>query len=102
MMWDHGWMWGWGIIPMFVGGVFPLVLFGALIFLFVQAFSGRRAPLAAPPGFPPPAPPAPSRVESALEIAERRYAAGELSRDEFIRIRDDLRPSAAARDSGGA
>ncbi len=28
--------------------------------------------------------------ETALEVAQRRYASGEISREEFQRIRDDL------------
>lgn len=100
MMWDHDWMWGWGFIPMFLGSIFPLLLIGLLVFLVVQAFGGRQAPAAPPPGFAPPPPL--TRGETALEIAERRYASGELSRDEFIRIRDDLRPSEAPKNSGGA
>lgn len=31
-------------------------------------------------------------AESPLETAQRRYAAGEISREEFQRIRDDLSP----------
>lgn len=30
--------------------------------------------------------------ESPLEVAQRRYASGEISREEFQRIRDDLAP----------
>ncbi len=94
MMWQHGGMWGWGFVPMFLGGIFPLLLIGLLVFLVVQAFAGRQAPAVPPPGFAPPPPP--HRGETALEIAERRYAAGELSRDEFMRIREDMRPVASA------
>ncbi|MCC6238465.1 MAG: SHOCT domain-containing protein [Dehalococcoidia bacterium] len=87
-MWDHGSMWGggWGFVPMLFGSVFPLLLLGLLVFLLVQAFSGQRAPAPPAPGVLPP----PPRGETAIEIAERRYAAGELSRDEFLRIREDL------------
>ena len=33
-----------------------------------------------------------SDLESPLEVARRRYAAGEISREEFWRIREDLGP----------
>ncbi len=94
MMWDHGWMWGWGFFPMVLGGVLPLLVVGAGVFLLAQLLGGGgRATeprmlqgLVPPPSLAPPQP----RGESALAIAERRYAAGEISRDEFVQIRDDL------------
>ncbi len=91
MMWGHDWMWDWGFFPMFLGGMLPFVVVGVGVFLLVQALGGRREPAAPPAGFTS-LPPSPVRGETALEIAERRYAAGELTRDEFLRIREDLRP----------
>ncbi len=85
-MWGDGWGMGWGLgWMMMLGGLVPLLFIGLLVFLGVQAIGGGRStqahvsrPHAAP------------RQETALETAQRRYAAGEISRDEFVRIRDDL------------
>jgi hypothetical protein len=38
-----------------------------------------------------PAPPAEGQVGDALGIAQRRYAAGEISRDEYLQLENDLR-----------
>ncbi len=45
--------------------------------------SPDRAERAAHEGTPPTA-------ETPLEVAQRRYAAGEISRNEFLRLREDL------------
>jgi uncharacterized membrane protein len=37
---------------------------------------------------------APAPLETPVQILERRYAAGELDRDEFLRRKDDLTPPA--------
>lgn len=89
---DHGWMWGGAGGLMFLGGLIPLLLIGLIIFLAVRAFTGPNLhSMMPPPQYLPPAPPPPApHRETALEVAERRYANGDLSRDEFIRIRDDL------------
>lgn len=88
----HGWnaMGGGGL--MFLGGLIPLLLIGLVVFLAIRAFSGPGAHSMAPPTAylpPAPTPPGPPR-ETALDVAERRYANGDITRDEFIRIRDDL------------
>ncbi len=87
-MWGDGWGMGWGFgWMMLLGGLVPLLFLGLLVFLVAQAMSaGRTAGRSVLSG----APPAPPRHESALETAQRRYAAGEISREEFVRIRDDL------------
>ena len=77
---------------MFLGGLIPLLLIGLLVFLAIRAFSGPGIHSMAPPPaayLPPPPSPIPPR-ETALEVAERRYANGDITRDEFMRIRDDL------------
>jgi hypothetical protein len=87
----HGWNAVGGGGLMFLGGLIPLLLLGLLVFIAIRAFSGPNLHSMTPPPayLPPPPPPAPLR-ETALELAERRYANGDISRDEFIRIRDDL------------
>ncbi len=87
-MWDAGWSsgWGWGLgmgWMMLFGGLLPLLVLGLIVYLVAQAADrGRSA------GYLPGPPVAPR--ETPLEVAERRYAAGEISREEFTRIRDDL------------
>lgn len=87
MMWGDGWGWGMGW-PMFFGGLVPLLLFALCAYLLVQALN--RGGQATPPGSAGPVPPVPPRRETALETAQRRYAAGEISREDFVRIRDDI------------
>ena len=73
-MWDaHDGMGWW----MLFGTIFWVVVVGT--FLYVAAtLSGRNAP------------PAERGTESALDVARRRYAAGEISEDEFQRIKRNL------------
>ncbi len=68
---------------MLFGGVFWIVTLALIAYVFVtwlapalrrEGPSERERPL-----------------ETPLEIAQRRYAGGEISRDEFERIRDGLR-----------
>ncbi len=79
MMWwyGNGWMW--------FGMVLMVVFWIAVIFLIVWAirqFSGRPS---AASGTPPGAP-----RSNALDIARERYARGEISKEEYERIRRDL------------
>lgn len=75
MMWwnaGQGWAWGWG---MALWGLVMMALFwGAIAAIVVVAIRAARGPSSAPP----------------LDIARRRYAAGEISRDQFEQIRRDL------------
>jgi uncharacterized membrane protein len=62
---------------MLFGGVFWLIFIGTLAYLFVSVFDrGPANPTA--------------RFESPLDIAKRRLAAGEISQEEYERIRDTL------------
>lgn len=70
-----GGSWGWGIVMMAVPGV-------VLILILIAALGGLREPLASPAYVYPP--------QNPLEILEQRYARGELARDDYLRIRDDL------------
>jgi putative membrane protein len=74
---DGAWTWhdgmGWWMV---FGGVFWLLLLGAVVYLIVSA--AARGP---------------SRGEGspdAREIARRRYARGEIGREEFERLMKDL------------
>ncbi len=67
--------WGWGVAMMGIPVVF-------LILILLAALGG----LSETPGTPVQAP----RPTSPLEILEARYARGELSREDYLRIRDDL------------
>lgn len=66
-MFDHGsWMYG-GWLIMLLVWVAPFVV----LFLALQNFAGNRA-------------------RSARELLDEAYARGELSRDEYLKKRDDL------------
>lgn len=62
------WMWVWMLVP--------ILLVAALVALVVGLTQRRE----------------PTESDQAAEIASRRYARGEISREEYLRIRDDLSP----------
>lgn len=72
MMHWNGYGWGMGI-----GGWFLMILFWVLIILAViyiaRAVSNGR-----------------QKGETALDILKKRYAKGEISKEEFERMKDDL------------
>lgn len=73
--WPHdGVAWFW----MLGGLVWMVIFWGAIIALVVWAVSRLTRREATP------------RSDSALEIARQRYARGEISREEFEQIRQDL------------
>jgi hypothetical protein len=84
---DGAW---WPIVPL-VGWLLTLAVIGLIVWLVV-----RRRPASFAEGRPagwgqqPPWAAAPPRPDSALEIARARYARGEMSREEFLRVSSDL------------
>ncbi len=72
---DGAWGWAW----MIGGWIGVLVFWGAMILLAVWAFRQFSAPRERPGVEPTP-----------LEIAQRRYAAGEITREQYEQIRRDL------------
>jgi putative membrane protein len=79
-----GWMWGGGMMafgPLLM--LFPLLFIILLIVLVVKAVEGDSSDRQ-----PPPAHVSPSAY--AAQIARERYARGEISREEFVRIMEDL------------
>ena len=73
-----GWGWGWGVLMMAV----PVVV----LVLILLVVSGAFAPRTATPAYVPPVSP----PSSATEILDARYARGEISREEYLRVRADL------------
>jgi len=80
MMWGFGWM---GLIMWFV---FLILVVGIAIALWRTIGGGRAGSVRED---------APAR-ESALEVAQRRYARGEISRAEYEEIRTVLAEAGAA------
>lgn len=62
---------------MLFGGFFWLAFFGALVYFVVGALGGRTGPPQ-------------TRPDTPLDIAKRRLASGEISEEEYGRIRDAL------------
>jgi len=77
------WFWGFGLL----GLVIRLALWGGLIMLGLSFFR-RRAGRWGPDVYRP--------EPSSLEILKHRYAAGEISREQFEEMRRVLDPSASA------
>ena len=73
-----GWGWGWGVLMMAV----PVVVLVLILPVALGAFSPRTAALAYLAPVSPPS--------SATEILDARYARGEISREEYLRVRADL------------
>jgi putative membrane protein len=71
-----GWAWLWMTLMM-VGGAVLLVV---LVYVLIRGSQGGQEPSA---GKHP--------VESPLEIAKRRYASGEITEEEFMRIKEHMK-----------
>lgn len=72
---------GWGMMDSWLGGVIMWILILLAIVLVVSLFvrTGRRTPTADESG-----------RETPLDIIEKRYARGEISRAEFEEMKKDL------------
>ena len=81
-MWHAQDSMGWWMV---FGGLSWLVTLALLAYVFVALLSPAREPRE-PRELPAPL----ARRETPREVAEHRYASGEITREEFTRIRDDL------------
>ena len=72
-----GWGWGWGVMM-----IVPLGILVLIVLVAAGAFAPRAVTLAYLPSAPPPS--------AAFEILNARYARGEISREEYLRMRTDL------------
>lgn len=72
----HGFYWDWSHGPFWGGGIFMVVFWICIIFFIVSfirsTFKGDRQP------------------ESALDILKKRYAAGEVTREEFEQMKTEI------------
>jgi len=83
MMWyGNGFHWGW----MLFGGVMMLLFWGGLIGLTVVIARSFARPGSQTSGG------GEQAAASPLEILKARYASGEISKDQFDKIRRDLAP----------
>jgi putative membrane protein len=81
-MYGYGWFW-------IIGGLIVLALFVALVVvLIVIGVSGGRRHEGSPTSQP--GQTTARESEDALEILRRRYARGEITREEYQAMRDDL------------
>jgi putative membrane protein len=73
-MWWHHEGFGWFAV---FGGLLWLILLGVIIWAVISLVSGGHQPQQ-------------RREEDPLEIAKRRYARGEITREQYEQIRNDL------------
>lgn len=74
MMWPYGYGPGWGWGAMLMGWLWMLVIVAAIVavvVLFVRSGTGRQP-------------------ETPLEILRKRYAAGELTKEQFDQMKRDV------------
>jgi putative membrane protein len=72
----HGFNWDWGHGPFWGGGFFMVIFWICIIFLIVSILKGtcKRGP----------------QPETALDILKKRYAAGEINKEEFEDMKQDI------------
>ena len=80
MYMGSGFNWGW----MVFGGVMMLLFWGGLISLVVWLVRNSNSSRGQPPNE------VLRGLESGIEILDRRYASGEIDREEFEQIKRDL------------
>ena len=88
-----GWEWGFGWGGMLFGGLIMIIFWGGLIALIVLAIRGftsnsSRSDYNLNSSYP-----ADSARETPLEMLQARYARGEISKEEYEAIRQDLQRS---------
>ncbi|MFZ5449749.1 MAG: SHOCT domain-containing protein [Thermodesulfobacteriota bacterium] len=76
---EHYWSWHVWMFPMFMP-VFWIVIIGLCLY-FIFGRSGAKRPWPPGPG---------QESESALDILKKRYARGEISKDEFEQMKRDI------------
>lgn len=81
MHWNNGWgmMMGGGWFVWFL----LLILIGLIVWMFLRSASVRGTPSGS----------SPPKQETPLEILQKRYAQGEISRQEYEQMRGDLEAS---------
>jgi putative membrane protein len=80
---EHFWQWHLWVFPMFMP-IFWIVIIGlCLYFIFGRSGAKRPWPPCAGPGAGP-------GEETALDILKKRYAKGEISQEEFERMKSDI------------
>lgn len=80
---DHPWMWHWSGM-----WFFPVIMFGVMIILFIVFF--RRGCCKPSWGHPRGYQEQVGETDTALGILKKRYAKGELSRDEYEQMKKDI------------
>lgn len=68
--------WGWGF--MWFGWVFWIIFIGIIIWAVIRITSGQSAHKSS------------GNNEEALQILKRRYASGEISKEEYDKIKNDI------------
>lgn len=76
MMWDMGDGMGWWML---LGSVWVVLFWAGIMWLFIRVLDRGDARST-------------QREEAPLDIARRRYASGEISREQFEQLRKDLGP----------
>lgn len=74
MAWHTGAGMGWWMV---FGGFLWLIFWGTLVYFFVSLVRGPQLDTR-------------EKRDDPIDIAKRRYASGQITRDEYERIRDDL------------
>jgi putative membrane protein len=76
---EHYWSWHVWMFPMFVP-IFWIIMLGLCLY-FIFGRSGAKRPWSPGPG---------PESETALDILKKRYAKGEISKDEFEQMKRDI------------
>jgi putative membrane protein len=74
MHWDYGWGIGYGFGWLFMILFWVLVILGVVYLVKVIAGGAKKG----------------EKEESAIDILKKRYAKGEISKEEFEKMKDDL------------